>query len=99
MLSPFTIWAIGSDWPVKILAVIGALSLGGLLGGWLFQLAGERRGRHRIRRHARTTEVCEPRLVELVFAQLRARCTEELPHWTRSAPIYSTPTIYEGLMS
>ena len=40
-MSHFCLWAIGNDLPVKILAVIGAFTLGGVLGGWAVALTAK----------------------------------------------------------
>jgi hypothetical protein len=38
-MTPITLWAMGSDVPVKVLAIAGAFALGALGVGWLVQLA------------------------------------------------------------
>jgi hypothetical protein len=38
-MTPLTLWAMGSDAPVKILAIAGAVALGAFVVGWLVQLA------------------------------------------------------------
>src|SRR5688572_10259603 len=38
-MTPITLWAMGSDVPVKVLAIAGAFALGALAVGWLVQLA------------------------------------------------------------
>lgn len=40
-MSHLCLWAIGGDLPVKLLAVIGAFTLGGLLGGWAVSLTAK----------------------------------------------------------
>jgi hypothetical protein len=40
-MSPLCLWAIGSDLPVNVLAVIGAFTVGGFLGGWAFALTAK----------------------------------------------------------
>ena len=40
-MSELPLWAIGSDLPVKVLATIGAFTLGGFLGGWLVGLVAK----------------------------------------------------------
>ncbi len=40
-MSHLCLWAIGGDLPVKVLAVIGAFTLGGFLGGWALSLTAK----------------------------------------------------------